>query len=1117
MPQARKSEPAVAGEILTPGAAPPEVKTPASAQPPCSAIAAELSARSRKTATQVHVASSERRAEEIARALRGFTPQAQVLVLPPWDCLPYDRASPSRDIMGRRMAVLEILATTTAKDRVVIVSPEALIQRLAPNSALEDAFVLLRVGQAIDRAQLTQYCRRVGYVTDDRIDEPGEVAILGSVVDIFPADAALPVRLRLGEGDVIEEISPYDPLSQRTIDTLADLRVGPASEWIEPSQSPQETKEADAGEPRPAGREHGLAQHYGALQTLFDLIPKAQYSLDPKARQRLEEADRHVSEAFEARRALATSQTASPPEGLYLGQDELEAGFEHWTGPQAVAARLEPLPPLGGRRNASKALGAFVVQAREAGRRVVIGGLEHEVKLMARALQRGPGLIARPIADWAQALAAAPGELMSLNVDADAGFIDAQAGLVLICASDVFGGRLAARQGGSASALELEQELQLGDVVLHEDHGLGVLRDVRTIDVDGAPRDTVQLEYKGGDSLLAPIEEIGRIWRYGAEASAVALDRLKGDAWPKRRAEASAQIDEAAASLVALAKEKAGRTCDAIEPPRAAFDRFASRFPYPVTEDQARAIDDVLVDLRSGRPMDRLICADVGYGKTEVALRAAAAVALSGRQVMLAAPTTVLARQHFEVFKRRFADFGVGVAQLSRLVSPGQAKAVREGLASGEISVVIGTHALGGADVRFDALGLVIIDEEQKFGAALKEQLRALAGGGHILTLTATPIPRTMQAAIVGLQAVSLIATPPARRRPVRTFLAPFDIANLRTALYRERRRGGQSFIVAPRIEDLDPLRTLLDRHAPDLSVRVAHGGMAAEAVDDEMLAFADGDGDVLLATNIIESGLDVPRANTMVIWRPDRFGLSQLHQLRGRVGRGRTQGVAYLLTDDREPISDAARSRLSTLEAFDRLGSGIAISARDLDLRGGGDLVGDDQAGHMKLIGSALYQKLMERAVRQARGEVIEDEWSPQIRLDGPSLIPKSYCPDPVVRLNLYARLARLGEIADIDAFEEELVDRLGPTPPEAQRLLLTARLRTQAARAGVQRLSVGPKGVLLEFRGKPPKGAAKAIRRLHADVETKDQRVVLIGAWDEPQMAALLDRVLEALVPDG
>ncbi|WP_454718789.1 DEAD/DEAH box helicase [Caulobacter segnis] len=985
MSEAASQTPAV-GETLAPGARPHRDVRPASAQAPASATALALARKvgAGRGARLVHLASSERRAEEIGRALAGFAPALQVLVLPPWDCLPYDRASPSRDIMGRRMRVLQQLAKG-GRACVLITSPEALVQKLPPKETLAAAFLDLERGQVIDREALAAFAAATGYVVDDRIDEPGEIAFLGEVIDIYPADAARPVRIVI-EDNRISEMRTYDPLSQRSEGDVEVLHLGPASELIF-SPGPD-----GASPERAPGAEHAMAQHYGALASLFELLPKARLSTDAKALARLAEVEDHVLDAFEARTSLGGGGVEpASPDALHVLALALKTAMTGWSNARLDVGGFAPMTNLALQRNPGRAFCDLVDNHRQAHRRVVLTGLRQELRPMARALARGLDLKPKPVADWSAALSAERGGVVSVELDLDTGFVEAANDLVVIAASDVSGGRTAARAATSVQDLLAEPDLRPGDVVLHEDHGVGVLRELARIEIDGVGRDTLQLEYHGGDTLQAPVEEIGRIWCYGAEASAVTLDRLKGDGWAKRRADVHRHLETTAEQLVVLAKARQERQCAPIVPPKAAYAKFAARFAYPETPDQSAAIEAMLGDLASGRPMDRLVCGDVGFGKTEVALRAAAAVALSGRQVALAAPTTVLARQHVETFRRRFAGTGIGVAHLSRLVTPAEARAVKQGLESGEVHIVIGTQALGGKDVAFDNLGLMIIDEEQKFGAALKGQLRALAEDGHLLTLTATPIPRTLQAAMIGVQDVSVIASPPARRRPIRTFLAPFDAASLRMALLREKRRGGQSFLVVPRIEDIAPIGQQLESLVPELQVRVAHGGLAPEEADAVMVGFADGEGDVLLATNIIESGLDVPRANTMIVWRPDRFGLSQLHQLRGRVGRGRTQGVAYLLSDPQDDLSEATRARLSTLEAFDRLGSGLAISARDLDLRGGGDLVGEDQAGHVRMIGAGLYQRLLARAVQVARGEAEAADWTPDLSLGDPGAIPST------------------------------------------------------------------------------------------------------------------------------
>jgi transcription-repair coupling factor (superfamily II helicase) len=1018
------------------------------------------------------VASSERRADETARALAGLAPEVETLILPPWDCLPFDRASPSREAMGRRMRTLRTLAEKPKAPRIVVLSPESLVQRLPPADVVCAAFREVRVGETLDRDALRHFADRTGYVADDRIDEPGEIALLGEVVDIFPADAVEPVRILLGPDDRIVEMRTYDPISQRSQAHLELLTLAPASEYV--------LSEADdpSPDPRPAGIEHRLAEHYGRLSTIFDILPRARLAADDRTDDRLAQLHDQIIEAFEARRDLGLApESAGPAEALYLTAAEGLAGLAAWARVDLDLVSVGVIPSLAGTRNPGRAFCDLVSEHRAAGTRVVLTGLDHERRPLQRALVRGLDVTAEAVPAWASVMDATSGAVLALDADLETGFVVPEDGVAVIAAPDVLGGRLAERRSAGHEALNAEQDLRLGDVVLHEDHGVGVLRDLEVVEVDGVARDTLRIAYHGGASILAPVDDLGRIWRYGAEEAAVTLDRLGGEAWPKRRAEVSRHVEAVAQDLVALARARAGRTCAPIRPPRAAYAQFAVGFAYPETADQAAAIEAVLDDLASGRPMDRLVCGDVGFGKTEVALRAAAAVALSGRQVAVVAPTTVLARQHYETLRRRFAGSGVAVAQLSRLVGSSEADAVRQAVAAGEVGILVGTHAVASDKVAFADLGLVIVDEEQKFGAAMKSRLRDLAGEGHLLALTATPIPRTLQAAMVGLQDVSVIATPPARRRPIRTFLAPFDAASVRMALMRERRRGGQSFFVVPRIEDIAPLAARLSSLAPELSICIAHGGLAPEAADEVMVGFAEGRGDVLLATNIIESGLDVPRANTMLIWRPERFGLSQLHQLRGRVGRGRAQGIAYLLADPDGEVSEATRARLSTLEAFDRLGAGLAISARDLDLRGGGDLVGEEQAGHMRMIGAALYQRLLDRAIRLARGEALPDALLPVLQTGETGAIPPEHVPDPITRINLYARLARLETVSEIDAFEAELDDRFGANPPAVAVLLDQARLQRVARDAGVRHVGAGPKGVALTFR---PGAAGAAFRRL-------------------------------------
>jgi transcription-repair coupling factor (superfamily II helicase) len=620
--------------------------------------------------------------------------------------------------------------------------------------------------------------------------------------------------------------------------------------------------------------------------------------------------------------------------------------------------------------------------------------------------------------------------------------------------------------------------LRPGDAVIHLDYGMARLDGIETVDTAGET-DVLCLSFADDARKLVPCADMDRVWRYGAAAD-VALDRADGSTWIKRRGPMLAGLSATAETLIEAARARETLTTPKIQPSRRRMERFIAGFPYAPTPDQQMAFDAIGADLASGSPMDRLLCGDVGFGKTEAALRAAAAVALAGKQVAILAPTTVLVRQHLATFSRRFAAIGIEVAALSRLTCPAEAQTIRERLADGNLQVVIGTQALAGQDIAFADLALLIVDEEQRFGTKDKTSLAALREGGvHSLTLSATPIPRTLEGALAGLHTLSVLTTPPARRQPVRTTVMALDEAVLKTALLREHARGGQSFCVCPRVADIDDVATLLDRLVPDLSVVILHGKMKPDAVDAALVGFSEGHGDVLLATDIIEAGLDIPRANTIFVWHADQFGLAQLHQLRGRVGRSRLRGMAWLFTDPASQPTEAGAERLDALAAHDGLGAGFAIAARDLDLRGAGDLIGEEQAGHVKLLGVELARHLLGQALARARGEPVMDEWRPEMHLDLPGHIPETYMPDPAARIALYARLIRPH---DTHALTDELEDRFGPLPDPVRFLLAQAALRALCLRLGVGELKAGPLAIAADLRFEPPQieGLERKAKRL-------------------------------------
>ncbi|WP_295562158.1 TRCF domain-containing protein [uncultured Sphingomonas sp.] len=1000
----------------------------------------------------------EVRAAALARALAAMMPAATVVVCPGTDALPGDEAPASPANVGQRVSALRTVRCTLAKRRrpriALITTGEALARACPAPAAFDAEPPQVTVGSACDLTTLAETLTDLGYIADERVDEPGELALRGTVLDVFPADADAPLRIEVGDGHVVA-IRSYDPADQRSTGEVTQRELGRVAE-------------------PPLGEERC---------TLIDHLPDATIVVSPAADDR-------------RRRLLLLSADAAARGARRAAREVVDE--DAWTA--AMAERTvkalpkagDPPPRFVEQRGPMRAFAKVAKAALAAGTRVVLLGSARDLRFLTKRIEKAVDASATALDDWTAVAKAPKGSLLTLAAPADRGF--ATKGVLAVAAADLIGSR-ADRDDGAVRRVDPDllqtTEIRVGDTVIHEDHGIGTVAGLESLADDGETGgDAIKLVYARDAVRLVPVADADRLWRYGAEDDAVKLDTLDGKSWHERRVGIDAAIAETARGLTNLAAERGERTAPVLDPDPAAYERFAAGFPFSETPDQLLAIEAVRSDLASGRPMDRLVIGDVGFGKTEVALRAAAIAALSGKQVALAAPTTVLARQHLDSFTQRFAGTNIVVAGLSRLSTAAEARRVKAGLKDGSIHIVIGTGAVAGKGVAYRDLALVIVDEEQRFGAADKAKLQALSAGdgsaGHVLTLSATPIPRTLQAALVGLRQLSVIATPPARRQPIRTAVSAFAPETLRAALLRERARGGQSFVVVPRIADMAPLADQLAKLVPELELLQAHGKMPAAEIDEAMVRFGRGDGDVLLATNIIEAGLDVPRANTMAIVHADRFGLAQLHQLRGRVGRGHRRGQVLLFTDGEHAIAPRTLKRLRTLEAFDRLGAGFAISGRDLDMRGAGDLLGETQAGHMRLIGVELYQQLLEGALRTARGETVE-RWTPELHLGLEGQLPADWIPDEDLRLSLYARLARLRDVEDVEAFEEELRDRFGDVPDAAMRLIALARVRELARAHGVARIDAGPAAVALTPRADSDIAA-------HVDgLEAKNGRLIL------------------------
>ncbi len=742
-------------------------------------------------------------------------------------------------------------------------------------------------------------------------------------------------------------------------------------------------------------------------------------------------------------------------------------------------------------------------------RRVIVAAWTAGARERLIALFADHGLKdARKVETFADVLALPPGAAAFAVLGVEDGFETPD--FAVISEQDLLGDRLARakrRQRRATDVLTEATSLSVGDLVVHADHGIGRFAGLKTITALGAPHDCLELNYAGGDKLFLPVENIELLTRYGADESDAQIDRLGGVAWQSRKARLKKRLREIANELIKIAAIRSLREAPALSPPAGVFDEFVARFPYEETEDQALSIDAVLADLGSGRPMDRLVCGDVGFGKTEVAMRAAFVAAMNGLQVAVVVPTTLLARQHMRSFSDRFQGLPIRIAMASRMVPAKELAAVKAGLKSGDVDIIIGTHALLGKSIDFARLGLLVVDEEQHFGVTHKERLKKMREDIHVLTLSATPIPRTLQLALTGVRELSLIATPPIDRLAVRTFIAPFDPVVLKEALRRERFRGGQTFYVAPRIADLDDVAEFLREAVPDLTFARATGQMAPRELEDTMTAFYEGKFDILLSTAIVESGLDVPNANTLIVHRADMFGLAQLYQLRGRVGRSKTRAYAYLTTPPGQNLTEGAEKRLKVLHSLDTLGAGFSLASHDLDIRGAGNLLGEEQSGHIREVGFELYQSMLEEAVVAMKGGDLDapDRWSPEIQMGAAIMIPEAYVSDLQLRLGLYRRLSTLEKRSEIDAFAAELVDRFGPLPEEVSHLLDVLEIKGLCRTAGIAKVDAGPKGAVISLYKNMfsnPEGLVAFVQSSRGGLKVQpDQRLVWRGDWDLPE----------------
>ncbi len=1104
----------------------------------------------------LHIAKDDRRVSQIQSAIKFFSPGCPVISFPAWDCMPFDRISPRAEIASNRLSFLAGFANgMISGPMVVLATVNSATQYLPPKEAIRQRSFFASIGQRIDRNALLERLAESGYCRRSKVMEPGEFAVRGGIIDLFPLGWTSPGRLDFF-GDILDGIRVFDPETQLTTGKLSELELAPGSELFLDEESVARFRmryraefgtsplgatlyESVSEGKRAQGIEHWLPLFYERLETIFDYLPNARISFDERDEFLREERWNLVLSRYEARTEAvgkAQQQSFAPPckpELLYLKPKEFDSLLSSRKVYRLRAGRLPPGPGIidsGGRAGLDFPIGSesgdsetrldhFSKKIQEVRKEsnVVVACWTDGSRLRLKTLLEDSGIDGIRTIEGFRDLEELGGKVCVVAWALESGF--SAPGFVVISEQDVFGKRLVRTKQRKKLVSEILADAAAflpGDVVVHVDHGIGIYRGLETLRASGVSHDCIVLEFDGGDRLYLPVENIDLISSYGKDTAR--LDRLGAPYWQERKARMRKRILDLAESLLKVAAEREIRKGNTMVPDQHAYGSFLTRFQYEETEDQGTAVEDVLSDIASGRPMDRLICGDVGFGKTEVAMRASFVAALEGWQVCVIAPTTLLARQHYKTFQDRFKGFPINIRHLSRLVGTKDSELIREEIGTGMVDIAIGTHALLSDKIKFRNFGLLVIDEEQNFGVAQKEKLKSLRSQVHVLSLTATPIPRTIQMSLSGIKDMSLIGTPPADRLAIRTYVLEFDEVTVREALLREHARGGQSFFVVPRISDLQGMARFLENQIPEVSFVVAHGRMSASLLQSRTTEFFEGRAGVLLSTTIVAAGLDVPTANTVVIYRSDLFGLAQLYQIRGRVGRSHIRAYAYLTYNRRSKISEKADRRLRVMSNLDSLGAGFAVASHDLDIRGAGDILGSQQSGRIPEVGIELYQKMLEQMIKKIRAgadvetALREEEWMPQINLGVTVMIPPDYVADLDVRMHLYRRMSTLRTRIEIERFAAELIDRFGKLPPEAVTLLRLIRIKSLCKLAGVFRLSGGPKGATVEFYNDEfadPQGLAEYISRQKGGAKLKSDKLVVQRTW--PDSAARLRGALE------
>ena len=1105
----------------------------------------------------IHIVTDDVRLSILSECLSFFAPDITIIKFPAWDSVPYDRVSPRSDLVGQRMdAFVRLAAVGDHKEPlpwVVITTVAAVIQKTPPLSMFRGMVKTLSVGENLEMEIFSSDLIDLGYVRNEQVMSTGEFAIRGSLFDIFLPGYSQPIRIDFF-GNQIDSMKYFDPVTQRTQNKIKNINIKPVSEVIlsknaienfrveyrklfgSVSQS-DELYDFISNSRSYPGMEHWLPLFYSNLDTIFSFTPNASLSLDYNLEEAIDSRLNLISEYFESRRILDPVSGGKksnkefmeniyhpiPPSMFFIDKNDisklisdkesflLNPFISHDEIDQKDIFKpglLFSSPNIGEQDDKYLSLFKKIKEITNNNIKVLISlNSQSSLNTFIDLAKKYELSINKNINNYLDIKQSETHKIFLTTLPLKRGFENDK--ICVITEEDIFGerqGRRAYRKRKGDAFISDVSQLHDGDLVVHIEHGIGRYNGLEAINVGDALHDCLKVLYSGADRLYVPVENIDVLSRFGSDSQGVSLDHLGGAAWQARKSKLKERIKDMAEQLIRISAERQIKEAEKLVPNHPLYNDFCAKFTFNETEDQLQAIDEVIEDIGSGRPMDRLICGDVGFGKTEVALRAAFVAALSGVQVAIVVPTTLLARQHYLVFSQRCKGFPINVAELSRLVSQKRISEVKNNLKDGKVNIIIGTHALISKSIEFANLGLLVIDEEQHFGVSHKERLKELKSDVHVLTMTATPIPRTLQMALSGVRDLSLIATPPVDRLAVRTFVLPFDRVVIREAIMREKYRGGQSFYVCPRISDLEAVAKQIEEIIPEVSLVVAHGQMSSNDLENAMTDFSSGKYDILLATNIIESGLDLPKVNTIIIHRADNFGLSQLYQLRGRVGRSNVRAYAYLTINQNKKLTPGAQKRLNVMQTLDNIGAGFSLASHDLDIRGAGNLLGEEQSGHIKEVGVELYQKMLKEGVEAARNDKSskkkeEDEFSPQINLGTSVLIPENYVKDLGTRLTLYRRAADLSRDDEIDDFSEEMVDRFGQLPIEVKNLLDIVKIKSLCRLANIEKVEAGPKGAVLSLYKNTfpnPEGLITFISRNSNFIKVRpDHKIVVSRQW--------------------